>query len=183
MEYVISDLHFGHKGSLLWNNGTVRPQFTSVQEMNMYMINQWNSIVTVNDTVYVLGDFAYKCSKSYAESIFWQLNGKKHLIEGNHDYKIASKFINCWESISNIKQIDIINDKGCKQEIIMCHYPMLSWRHKEQGSIHLHGHVHGSMQDLNINTKRYDVSVEVNNYTPILLSDLINTLNETYRKN
>jgi calcineurin-like phosphoesterase family protein len=170
MMYFISDTHFNHSGSLKWTNCAVKREFSTIKEMNETMITNWNSVVSQEDEVYFIGDFAYKCNRNLAENIFWQLNGKKHLIKGNHDYKIASEFKECWESISDIKQIDFINDKGCKQEIILCHYPMLSWRHKEQGSWHLHGHVHGSLQEINKGTKRYDCSVEVNNYTPVSLN-------------
>lgn len=179
MIYFISDTHFGHAGSLKWNNSKVRPEFSSVEEMNELMIKNWNNIVKENDTVYFLGDFAYKCSKQFIETIFWNLNGEKHLVKGNHDFGLAAKedFLP-WITISDIKQIDFINDKGCKQEIIMCHYPMLSWIHKEQGSWHLHGHVHGSLQEFNKGTKRYDCSVEVNNYTPISLEQLIEKMKD-----
>lgn len=178
MEYFISDTHFGHKGALLWNNGKVRPQFKDITEMNETIINNWNSVVNPDDTVYFLGDFAYKVSKIYAEQIFWRLNGHIHLIIGNHDYKIASKLENCFESISQIKEITFKNDKGCDQEIIMCHYPMMSWRHKEKGSWHLHGHTHGSINHLNENIKRLDVSVENWDYTPISLEKLIEIFNK-----
>jgi len=176
MIYFISDTHFNHKGTLKWADGKNR-NFPDIQTMNQTIINNWNSIVKIEDTVYFLGDFAFKTSKTYAETIFWELNGKKHLIKGNHDYNIASKFINCWESISDIKQVDFINDKGCIQEIILCHYPMLSWRHKNQGAWHLHGHTHGSLQELNKNTNRMDVSVEAINYTPISIEEVIKKLN------
>lgn len=168
MIYFISDTHFNHQGSLKWNNGTVRPNFSSLEEMNQTMIDNWNSIVSDEDTVYHLGDFAYKCSKQEAEKIWWQLNGHKHLIKGNHDHED----IELWESISDIKDISFINDKGIKQEIILCHYPIYSWKNMIHGSWHLHGHTHGSMQDNNIGVKRYDVSVEVNNYTPISLEQV-----------
>ena len=147
MIYFISDTHFFHKGALLWNNGEVRPMFRDVNIMNDIMFENWNNIVSEGDIVYFLGDFAYKCNKNKAEALFWGLMGNKHLIRGNHDYKIADKFINCWASVSDIKQVDYINQtNGIKTEIICCHYPMVSWRHKEQGAIHLHGHVHGSIQ-------------------------------------
>lgn len=178
MIYFISDTHFWHKGALLWNDGKVRPQFENVYVMNETMISNWNNIISNEDEVYFLGDFAYKCSKLQAETIFHQLNGKKHLIKGNHDYNLAASFINCWESISDIKQIDIIKQNGCKQEIIMCHYPMVSWRHKEQGSWHLHGHMHGSYDASNTFSKRLDVSVESHNYTPWSLDEIINHFNE-----
>lgn len=174
MIYFIADTHFCHSGSLKWTDCKYKRKFNSIEEANEVMISNWNSVVKDIDEVYFLGDFAYKCSKNKAESIFWRLNGKKHLIKGNHDYKIAAKFENCWESISDIKQIDYINPlNGCKKEIILCHYPMISWKHKEKGSIHLHGHTHGSIQDLNEKTNRYDVGVEVSNYTPISIEQII----------
>ena len=177
MKYFISDTHFNHKGALSWNGGTVRPMFSNVNEMNDYMISKWNSVVGDNDEVYFLGDFAYKCSINKALSIFYQLNGIKHLIFGNHDNKIAFKF-NCWESVSQIKQIYIIKPNGCKQYIILCHYPMLSWMHSHEGSWHLHGHTHGSIQNLNKGVKRLDVSVEIHDYTPLSKLDVINILDK-----
>ena len=181
MVYFISDTHFGHKGSLRWNDGQVRPGFQDLKEMEELMITNWNNTVSENDTVFFLGDFAYKCSKSRAKVIFRKLNGVKHLIEGNHDLKIASKLEHCWETISQIAQFDFITpEKGLKQEIIMCHYPMVTWRHKHQGAWHLHGHVHGSMQNANMGTRRYDCSVEVNDYRPISLEQLTIKIKEQY---
>jgi calcineurin-like phosphoesterase family protein len=178
MIYFISDTHFGHKGSLLWNNGRVRPMFGGVTEMDYIMINNWNKTVKSDkDDVWFLGDFAYKCNKNYAESIFRSLNGTKHLVKGNHDYGIATKFKD-WASISDINQVDYVDTvTGSKIEIILCHYPMISWRHSNHGSIHLHGHTHGSIQDKNLGVKRFDVSVECINYTPISIEDVVKMAN------
>lgn len=170
MIYFISDTHFGHKGSLRWNNGTIRPRFSNIKEADNLMIENWNKIVKPEDIVYFLGDFAYKCSKNYAESIFWQLNGKKHLIIGNHDYKIANTFKNCWESTSDILTININN-----KDIILCHYPIYSWKNMNKGSIHLHGHTHE--KNTNIKGKIFNVSVENIDYTPISLDNILEKLN------
>lgn len=172
MTHFISDTHFNHAGSLKWNNGATRPQFSSVEEMNQTMINNWNSVVTDSDEVYHLGDFAYRCSKQEAEKIWWQLNGKKHLIKGNHDHGD----IDLWESVSDIKELIVLNSKGCNQLIVLCHYPIFSWKNMIHESWHLHGHVHGSMQELNKEIKRHDCSVEVNNYTPISLEQIENIM-------
>ena len=44
----------------------------------------------------------------------------------------------------------------------MSHYPALSWQNKGIGSIHLHGHVHGMMDDFNEASPdlRVDVGVD-----------------------
>lgn len=52
MKFYISDLHIGHKNILKFDN---RP-FTSLEEMEKTIINNWNGVVKKNDEVYILGD-------------------------------------------------------------------------------------------------------------------------------
>lgn len=170
MIYFISDTHFGHKGALNWPGNAAR-KFKDVDEMNEYMIEKWNSVVTDEDEVYFLGDFAYKCSKNKALEMFYRLNGKKHLIKGNHDSRLASKFTDEWESISDLKTIKYIKDNGCEQRIVLCHYPIYSWDGKFQGSIHLHGHLHEKNTD--IEGKILNVSCEQLDYTPISIDKVL----------
>lgn len=53
--YYIADLHFCHTNIINFDN---RP-FFSVDEMNRELISNWNSVVTNNDTVMILGDFCW----------------------------------------------------------------------------------------------------------------------------
>ena len=78
--YFTSDLHFGHERIIaLCERG-----FTGIEEMNETLIERWNKKVTDKDTVYILGDFAFR-SATHAGTYLEQLKGKKHLIIGNHD--------------------------------------------------------------------------------------------------
>ena len=78
--FFIADLHFNDSRILLYEN---RP-FSDTKQMNDVIIGRWNSVVTPDDEVYVLGDFGAEGS----ESEFLQtLNGNKYLIKGNHDNK------------------------------------------------------------------------------------------------
>lgn len=52
MNYYISDLHIGHANAIKFDN---RP-FADVNEMNNAIMENWNSRVKPNDTVYILGD-------------------------------------------------------------------------------------------------------------------------------
>lgn len=77
--FVIADTHFGHANIIAYCN---RP-FRSVEEMNSRIIKEWNDCVSNNDTVFMLGDFAF--GKNLVAELVPKLNGKKILIKGNHD--------------------------------------------------------------------------------------------------
>ena len=88
--FLISDTHWGHinilkftdsKGNLIRGD-----KFSTVQEMNDCMYDNWQLHVKENDTVYHLGDVAFGPYKEtdFAKR-FRKLNGKKYLVVGNHD--------------------------------------------------------------------------------------------------
>lgn len=77
--YFTSDLHFYHANVIKYCN---RP-YNSVGHMNEELINNWNYIVTNEDTVYCLGDFSF--APRPVELFSERLNGIKKLIPGNHD--------------------------------------------------------------------------------------------------
>ena len=82
MTYFISDLHFGHRNILRFD---CRP-FSTIEEHDEYLINQWNDTVGTDDDVWILGDISwYSALKTV--NILKRLNGKKHLCIGNHDHK------------------------------------------------------------------------------------------------
>ncbi len=96
--FFTSDNHFGHEVSVArpvstsWGTNT-RHQFPNVNAMNQAMIDSWNLVVPKDGSVHVLGDFVYNGNikeKSAwmlesIEEILASLNGKKHLVVGNHD--------------------------------------------------------------------------------------------------
>ena len=56
MKKYISDLHLGHKNII----SMLRTQFKDIDEMDAYLIKQWNEHVDKDDDVYILGDFSYR---------------------------------------------------------------------------------------------------------------------------
>jgi calcineurin-like phosphoesterase family protein len=163
MIYFTSDQHFGHKNIL---HLCKRP-YKTIEEMDKALIENWNSVVTPDDTVYVLGDFAYKMGKRLSEYVK-PLNGHKHLITGNHDRLPKIEYVQQFESVQDYLRIDV---EG--QTIIMFHYPILSWHKRGRGSWHLYGHVHGAGQMTQIaSMKTWNVGVDVNNFKPISFEEL-----------
>lgn len=53
--YYISDLHFGHKNVLAYDNR----EFSSIEEHDKALIDNWNSVVGTDDDVWVLGDISW----------------------------------------------------------------------------------------------------------------------------
>lgn len=63
----------------------------------------------------------------------------------------------------------------------MCHFPMLTWEHKEKGSVMVHGHCHGKVDKINEDSKdlRVDVGIDgkLANYDLVSLEKLANYIN------
>ena len=55
------------------------------------LIQNWNERVTSEDTVYVLGDAFWKNEENSIQ-VMQQLNGHKHLIQGNHEWVLVEKW-------------------------------------------------------------------------------------------
>lgn len=68
--FYISDWHYGHDNIIAFDN---RP-FKNVDEMNKVLVDNWNSVVTAGDIVYVLGDMFW-CNLNVSIPVLNGLNG------------------------------------------------------------------------------------------------------------
>lgn len=163
--FFTSDLHFFHENVIKFCN---RP-FGSVEHMNESLIKNWNSVVGAKDHVWLLGDVSFGKDDQTA-SVLAQLSGIKHLIVGNHDRKGSSEklFNRNWKTFF-VDRHDYLRLKVAGHKFVLCHFPFNSW---ERGWINLHGHVHSAAGYQN-KYKQYDVGVDANNYTPLLLDDAV----------
>lgn len=175
MKYYISDLHFGHKNAIKFDN---RP-FSDVNEMNDTLVSNWNSAVARNDDVYVLGDFFW--NNNIIDEILPRLKGNIHLVIGNHD-RINTAMKNRLASIESYKHI-----KDRTRNVILCHFPIAHWDGADYGNIHLYGHIHAgrdteffddykrTMQQRDLPYKCYNVGcmLPYMNYTPRTLDEII----------
>lgn len=138
-EFFISDLHISHRNIVgpsvsSWKSGY--RNFLSIADMNKAIIDSINNRVEKDDILYILGDITFN-STNYLSN----LNCNNiHIIFGNHDREKIYHRCKQVASTSHYKEIRIDSDI-----LILSHYPMRSWNHKERGSIHLFGHCHHNL--------------------------------------
>lgn len=168
--WFTSDLHLNHSKIIEYCN---RP-FSNVEEMNEMLINNWNSVVKPEDIVFCLGDIALGGSSTW-NTLIPRLNGKIHLILGNHDIRNwRNLYSNLFESVSEQLTVEID-----KKTFILTHFPLLCYHGTwgtEMNVINLIGHVHtlkanNSGKDFErlqyLFPTQYDVGVDFNDYRPI----------------
>lgn len=162
--FFTSDLHFNHEKIIEYCN---RP-FTTVEEMNEALIENWNKDIGKNDVVYMLGDFCFGTQKD-CQIMVNRLKGNKHFIIGNHDkHKFAG--INGIASVSHYKEI-----AAGSKKIVLSHYPIRSWNGMHRGSLMLHGHCHGTLEPIK---NSIDVGVDCNNYRPFSLHQVLQKIED-----
>lgn len=162
--FVTSDTHFGHEAILKFKNengSQVRP-FASLTEMHHELIERWNSVVGMKDTVHHLGDVAM--SKP-GLSFLRYCNGRKVLIRGNHDIYSLKDYTAYFSDI-----------RGCfyRDKLVFSHIPL----HRDclcrgyRGNVHGHLHSRQVMLDNSPDPLYFNACVEQHNYTPVALEEV-----------
>lgn len=168
MIYFTSDLHAFHKNIIEYDN----LPFKSLEEYRNTIINEWNSKISPEDEVYLLGDIAVGGTNGQIYEFIQRLNGKKYLIQGNHDHRTITKckyLRNCFEWI----QWHYVFDYG-KYRFHLYHCPIESWFNMNtMKSIHLHGHSHGKSSK---KERRMDVGFKACNFTIYSIEQIIKLL-------
>jgi calcineurin-like phosphoesterase family protein len=161
--WLISDTHFGHANILNFvrNDGTKLRNFSSVEEMDEYMVARWNAVVSPQHHVWHLGDVAMS-PKSI--EICSRLNGHKRLILGNHDEDNMKYYTPYFKKICSSHRIDTL---------LLTHIPIHPEGLGKKLTANVHGHVHNNVPALHYGPLYFNVSVEVlDDYAPIALEDL-----------
>lgn len=180
--WFTSDHHFGHKNIIRLCS---RP-FADLDEMHRTLINNWNRDIRPEDLVYIVGDLSFM-QLSETRKLLKRLNGKKILIQGNHD---KAKYIPKEDFIEIVTKKQITLKDGTN--VLLCHYPYKGTkeeiehaaknkyelryqdrRPEDKGMWLIHGHVHGHWK---IKRRMINVSVEVWDYSPVSEDKIIETL-------
>ncbi len=152
MDFYISDLHLGHANIVKYCGRPFRDQ----EHMEEVIIQNWNGMVTENDTVYILGDFSLHYKPEKKQQLLDTLNGTKILVIGNHDIRR----IGHWAKLGVVAHKKPIVHRG----FILSHEPVLF-----PEIPNIHGHTHGNLHcgEVAGHGIHICVSVETINYTPV----------------
>jgi calcineurin-like phosphoesterase family protein len=155
--WFVSDTHFSHRNIVKFcpqrqvEFGVDLNDPDMLQKHDDALIRRWNMTVGKHDTVYILGDLSFAPVEE-TKKILEKLHGKKHLIIGNHDGSCKG-LDNYFESVSQIKEVwfktHMFSFLDEHMHCILCHFPMMAWNRRMHGSIQVHGHLHGSGDELN----------------------------------
>lgn len=152
--FFIADTHFGDKNIIVYQN---RP-FKNINEMDITLIDNWNSVVSDNDTVFLLGDFSWY-DKEKSIQICSQLQGRKILVMGNHDTEPEKYYYEC--GFDSVCSYPIIFDNFW----ILSHEPMYISSNMPYANVF--GHVHGNPIYSDYSKQSFCVSAERIKYTPL----------------
>ena len=162
----IADLHLGHV------NMAVKRGFASVEEHDAYIIAQWNSVVAKRDVTYILGDVTMEKKAPYA--LLDQLNGRKHVVMGNHDRR--------QDVAALLEHVDSVAGMVQYKGIMLTHCPIHPMELDYRFPRNIHGHIHDNQVMIDAPTAPFEipddryicVSCERVDYTPRILEELLN---------
>jgi len=126
--------------------------------MNELIVSNWNSRISPDDTVYVVGD-VFLGNPADAKPIIARMNGRKILILGNHDRSPRTMLDHGFDEAH--RKLTIVLKNG--RRAFLCHKPLPSVL-LSSCDLQIHGHKHsGPIVDGN----RINVCVDLWNMSPI----------------
>lgn len=207
--WFTSDTHFYHRnivsGLSEWESAR---QFETMELHNEAILSNINNNVKENDILFFLGDFTFgefKIDKEhYIGNNMVELRNKincknVHFILGNHDEPLFNDFNNggikykdLFTSVSRMLDVSIeINEPNTKKRkinLVLCHYPMMSWEGIRNGTIMLYGHCHNTLPCISRDivsgikksgdgNKSMDVGIDANpNLRPFNLKEIMEVM-------
>ena len=168
--FATSDLHLGHDRAFVWG----ARGFKSIEEHDAEIIKRWNEVITAEDDVYILGDLMLG-DNAHGIHCLSQLNGKLHILTGNHCTSARQKLYHTLENMVEFCGCATTIKYKMKQ-LYLSHYPTITSNmeaNPHQAVFNLYGHTHQTTNFYNGQPFMYHVGVDSHNCYPVLLDDVI----------
>lgn len=134
-------------------------EFRDLHHMHAVIMESWSRVVGPQDTVYHLGDVAFKREGLDLIKI---LPGKKRLVRGNHDLFKLRSYMDVFQEVYGVRQFD---------GYWLTHVPMHPGDMRF-AKANIHGHLHKGVVTGELAEKYVNVCVEQINYTPVSWDDI-----------
>lgn len=151
----------------------------TVEEYNTKLIEYWNSIVSKNDKVYVLGGFGI----GYLYEIVMSLNGEIVFLDNSFSDEMREYIIKLQNDIQSSideslkkriyflpSQIITIPDL----DLVLSYLPLKTWYGKKTGTVHMFGYDIETKSYFDVVDETYFVNCMASkwNFKPVRLSDI-----------
>ena len=178
MIWITSDWHFNHDQDFVWE----ARGFDSVEDMNAEIVKRHNSLVQPDDDVYVLGDLCMSGKLEENKALIESLNGKLHIIFGNHCTKNRqAMYAECKNVVEICGYATMLSYK--KYSFYLSHFPTNTGNYDfDRGLkgriINLCGHSHyvDELEEVREGQLSYHVEMDAHDCYPVSIEDIILTL-------
>ena len=164
--YICSDFQFGDNPLNKYVRG-----FTNVWEMDEHILSEMSKIPN-NSKILHLGDFS-KLGIDESNQYVRRLPIIENVV-GNHDVEF-NKGVKSLDFAKN-NLFRLLKQDGDKPMVVFTHYP-ISPHKLPNDVVNFHGHLH---KNEFISRQHRNFVVEVNNYEPIKLIDVVEEINENF---
>ena len=164
--YITSNTNFGRTSIIK------QREFKSVDEMNMVLVNNWNSVINDDDIVYHIGNFAW--DPMIAEDILSLLKGKINFIIGEFDQPILDlyNFLNKEKYLIIPKDYFYLEAKS----VLLSHWPLYHWPGKDSEIPQIYGYQGNITIENSIS-----ISQDKWGYKPVCIDNVIDIINEIHK--
>jgi calcineurin-like phosphoesterase family protein len=179
--FLTSDEHYSHSNII---KHSARP-FRDLEEMNAELTRRFNETVGPDDITWHLGDFAWKPSE--VGPLLAKLNGKHHLICGNHDscHPVHKRHVRETRRYLDAGFLSVsesfTEDFAGIGRVLLCHLPLRRadatderYADRRPDSLHgadwlFHGHVHEKWR---LRGRMLNVGVDVWEFRPVSVEQI-----------
>lgn len=178
MIWFTSDTHFGHDKEFIWK---VRG-FESCEEMNETLVANWNERVKADDDVFHLGDIMLGSPDNL--QYLGRLNGRIHIIYGNHDTNNRIALYNTVPSVIRGEWAE--RQKWYGYHFYLSHFPTITSNLEKESlkqcTINLYGHTHQKTNFYLEYPFMYHVGVDSHNCAPVSIDEIIDDICQKERE-
>lgn len=149
--------------------------------MNVSLVSNYNSVVSNEDTVYILGDLMLGQDYQKGLELIKSLNGQKVIVAGNHD---TNKRRDLYENELGLKVFDATTFSYNGYHFYLSHYPTICSNNDDDKPlkariINLCGHSHTKDPFIELKERgisSYHVEIEAQNNYPVSIDTIIENI-------